>query len=76
MSRSLRSFILSGILIGLLVAACDSPATPATPVPVTPSDLKSAAVNEIVNIVEARPSSAEAFAPATIGLTVSVGGQV
>ena len=76
MSRSLRSFILSGILIGLLVAACDSPVTPAAPVPVTPSDLKSAAVNEIVNIVEARPSSAEAFAPATIGLTVSVGGQV
>ena len=76
MPRSLRSFILSGIVVGLLLAACGSPATPAAPEPVTPANPRSAAVNEIINIVEARPSSAETFAPATIGFTVGTGGQV
>ncbi len=76
MPRSFRSFILPCILVGLILAACSSPATPTQPGPVTPPSPKSAAVNEIVNIVEARPSIADAFAPATIGLTVNAGGQV
>jgi LysM repeat protein len=72
---------LSSIGLVMLLAACARTPTPA-PVtaiapPVAPTrDARSAAVSEVVNIVEARAAEAAAFAPVTPGYVLGVGGQV
>lgn len=50
------------------------PATPLPTVSPTPTSARSALFTEVENAVEARPSPADEYAPASVGLTILTGG--
>ena len=73
--RTIFALLVTG---ALLLGACGRRATPtplASPAPAT-ADPRTAVISEIVNDVAARPSAAEAFAAATTGFALHIGGQV
>jgi LysM repeat protein len=59
-----------------LLAACTSASVSTPTASPPPPDPRTATLSEIVNLVQARTSQAEAFASAPVGLVVRAGGQV
>jgi LysM repeat protein len=71
----MRKFI-SLISLAAILSACARTPTPTAAPPASTPDARSAAVSEIVNVVEARAAEAEAFAPVSLGYTLQAGGGV
>ncbi len=74
MHASLRSLLLYVISAALGLAACAR--QPTGPAPTATPDARSAAVSEIVKVVEARAADVAAFTPVSVGYVLGTGGQV
>ncbi len=74
MRPSFRSCLSGVISAALALAACARQPTPLAPTPTV--DARSAAVNEIVRVVEARAVEGGTFAQVDVGYVLTAGGQV